>query len=150
MAFDSTTDSLWVNSSATESAQRFDATGTAQGQTADLSRWVTAFAADMAYDPITRQVWALNVGGDNCLHAFDAATGLDHRRPHLPSLHRSPSGDWPTPCGTPSSLARGISEIVYEFNRQGDQVVSAANLGLAIAGLAYNPTNGSPLHPHQC
>ncbi len=138
VAYDSTSDSLWVNSTASESAQRFDATGTAQGPTADLSRWVTAFAADMAYDPVTRQVWALNVGGDNCLHAFDAATGVDHGDRICPAFTVTQRGLAYNPLRDTFFSGSWNNEIVYEFNRQG-QVVSAANLGLAISGLAYNP-----------
>ncbi len=138
IAYDMDTDSLWLNSRADERAHRFQPGGTSGGQVADLSGWVTAFAADMAYDPVSRQVWAVNVGGDNCLHAFDASTGADHGDRICPDFTVTQRGLAYNPLRDTFFSGSWTNEIVYEFDRQG-QVVSAANLGLAISGLAYNP-----------
>ncbi len=143
IAYDMDTDSLWLNSRADERARRFQPDGTSGGTlAADLSGWVTAFAADMAYDPVSRQVWALNVGGDNCLHAFDAVPGpnqgADHGDRICPDFTVTQRGLAYNPLRDTFFSGSWTNEIVYEFDRQG-QVVSAANLGLAISGLAYNP-----------
>ena len=136
-AYDLHTDSLWL-SSPTEQAFRYGPDGAARGPVADLSGWVTAFAADMAYDPVSRQVWAINVGGDNCLHAFDAVTGVDHGDRICPDFTVTQRGLAYNPLRDTFFTGSWNNEIVYELNRQG-QVVGAANLGLAISGLAYNP-----------
>ena len=139
IAYDSDTDSLWLNDRTTERAAAFGPDGAAMTPTADLSGWVTAFAADMAYDPVTRQVWAWNVGGDDCLHAFDAATGANLADRICPDFTVPQRGLAYNPLRDTFFSGSWNNEIVYEFNRQG-QVVSAANLGLAISGLAYNPS----------
>lgn len=142
IAYDLDADSLWLNSRADERAHRFLPDGTGRDASADLSNWVTAFAADMAYDPVSHQVWALNVGGDNCLHAFDAAPGPNQGAYQgdriCPDFTITQRGLAYNPLRDTFFSGSWTNEIVYEFDRQG-QVVSAANLGLAISGLAYNP-----------
>ncbi len=59
IAYDLDTDSLWLNRPGRRARPPLlDPMAQAMTPTADLSGWVTAFAADMAYDPVSRQVWA--------------------------------------------------------------------------------------------
>jgi uncharacterized membrane protein len=93
--------------------------------------------ADDAFNWNTGMVWTLDVGGDNCLYEMDPAGGY--------------TGN--TICGPWAISQRGVAYdpatdtwyvggwnegIIYHIDSNGN-LLDSAFVGLAIAGLAYNP-----------
>ena len=117
----------------------FTSAGSATGRTVDTSSWIGSWAGDMAFDPTTGMIWQVNVGGDNCIYELDPASG--------------PTGN--SICWGATTSERGLaydpvsdtffvggwnSLAITRFDRTGT-VLQVANVGLSIAGLAYNPVS---------
>ncbi len=118
--------------------------GTQTGRAIDLSSWVGVFAADMAYDPITRTFWQINVGGDNCIYELDpnAATPNPTGRKICPEFGLSLRGLAFDPT-TNTFLAGTWNYGGYLFRIGMDgTILKMKKINLPISGLAFNPTTG--------
>jgi hypothetical protein len=137
----SSADSLWLSNS--DSLQRGDsqvyrflADGTNTAESLDISAWEGDWAADLAYNPLTGSLWQVNVGGDNCIHEVTSggskicpAFGVSQRGlAYDPTTDTFYSGSW-------------NDAIIYHFDADGT-LLDSKNVGLNIAGLAFNPATG--------
>ena len=116
---------------------KYQANGTATGSSWSYTWTPSNGPADCAFNSNTGMVWTLDVGTDNCLHEMDPASGF--------------TGN--TICGPWSTSQRGLAydpttdtwftggwndDTIYHINSSGT-LLDSANVGLEIAGLAYNP-----------
>lgn len=137
-------DDLWLSNIAIAGGDdrnhRFLLDGTPTGDTVDTSPWVGAFAADMAYDPFANTLWQVNVGGDDCIHEFDPVATTWTGNTICPDwggvTERGLAYDAHSDTFFAGSWEDGA---IRRFDRAG-HVLATANVGLDIAGLAYNPS----------
>lgn len=130
---------------------RFLTDGTNTGNTINTAPWMGVFAADMAYNVNTGKLWQLDVGGANCLHEMDPVSLTTTGNVICPAFASSERGLAYDPS-TDTFYAGGWNDhMIYHFAADGT-MLNSANVGLPIAGLAYNPdtqhlfvmTNASP------
>jgi hypothetical protein len=82
-------------------------------------------------------VWSLDVGGDDCIHEIDPASGVTGNTV-CPSFSISQRGLAYDPS-TDTWYAGGWNDaMVYHFDSAGG-MLATYNTGLSISGLAYNP-----------
>ncbi len=132
---------LWIGDIAagggTDLAYGYLPDGTSTGDTFDIS-WAGAWAADMTYNPNTGTLWVLDVGGDNCIHEVDPATQTVTGNTICPNFGVSQRGLAYDPA-TDTYFAGGWNDgMIHRFAPDGTSLADV-NVGLDIAGLAYNP-----------
>ncbi len=119
----------------------FTPAGVATGNTMDTAPWIGTFAADMAYDPTAGTLWQVNVGGDNCIYEMDPTTLAATGNSICPAFGTSERGlayDAITDTFFAGSWNDGL---IKRFDRTG-AILEQVDVGLAIAGLAFNPATG--------
>jgi hypothetical protein len=134
-------DSVWVgNGWGPNTIYEYTPGGTPTGRSWPYS-WNPSYGpADDTFNWNTGMVWTLDVGGGDCLHEMDPGSGYTGNTICGPwgisqrGLAYDPSTDtW---------FAGGWNEgIVYHIDSSGT-LLESANVGLAVAGLAYNPDTG--------
>ncbi len=113
--------------------------GTKTGATIDTKSWQGTFAADMTYNPFTNKLWQVNVGGDNCIYELDPVTRAATGKKICPAFDSSQRGLAFDPVSNTFFAGSWNNSVIYRFNTAGD-IIEEVNVGLPIAGLAYNPT----------
>ncbi|GAB4343887.1 MAG: hypothetical protein Kow0089_19980 [Desulfobulbaceae bacterium] len=112
--------------------------GTPTGRVLDVSTIPQVFMADMAYDPVHRTLWQVNVGGGNCVHELDPATLALTGETICPGFGLSQRG-LAYNVKTDTFYAGSWNDsTVYEFDRAGT-ILRSVDVGLPISGLAFNP-----------
>ena len=133
-----TTDSIWVGEGwGADWTYEYQTDGTATGDSWPYTWSPTYGPADFAFNPNTGMVWTLDVGGDNALHEMNPATGY---------TGTTISGPWTVSQrglaydpDTNTWFVGGWNEdTIYHINSSGT-LLDSKNVGLNIAGLAYNP-----------
>ncbi|HPH96167.1 MAG TPA: carboxypeptidase regulatory-like domain-containing protein [Anaerolineaceae bacterium] len=119
----------------------FTPAGAKTGRTIDTAPWVTAFAADMTYDPAAGTLWQINVNGDNCIYELDPASLAATGQKICPSFGTSQRGLAYDPASDTFLAGSWNDSIIVRFNRSG-AILEQVNVSLPIAGLAYNPATG--------
>ncbi|MBP7688632.1 MAG: carboxypeptidase regulatory-like domain-containing protein, partial [Thermoflexales bacterium] len=149
VAYDHDDNTVWVSSPAaawggTNQIFEFTPTGTPSGRSQSYTWAPTNGPADAAYNKNTGTLWVMNIntGVSNCIFEVDPATG--------------PTGNKICPTGATgfATSQRGLAydpstdtyfagswndSMVYQFKSDGT-LLNSKNVGLAVAGLAYNPT----------
>ena len=120
---------------------RFTTDGTNTGDAIDTNSWVSAFNADMTYDPFTNKLWQVNVGGDNCIYELDPAAMLSTGSTICPAFGTSERGLAFDPLTNTFYSGSWNDGILNHFAADGT-ILDSYNVGLGIAGLAFNPSTG--------
>lgn len=144
LGFDLNTSYVWVGDIAAGGGTDLDyaylSDGTSTGDTIDIS-WAGVFAADIAYNINTGTLWQVDVGGDNCIHELDPLSLLPTGNTICPSWTTSMRGLAYDPS-TDTYFAGSWNDLmVYHFASDGT-MLEQVNVGLDVAGLAYNPDTG--------
>jgi len=113
--------------------------GTPTGVVLPTAPWVTIFAADIAYNPLTGKLWQVNVGDDNCIYELDPATQAATGRTVCPPFGVSQRGLAYDPTTDTFYSGSWSDQILYHFDGEG-RLLDSHDLKLNIAGLAYNPS----------
>jgi hypothetical protein len=118
--------------------------GTATGNTIDTTWMYVPYPADMAFDPLHNTMWQMNVniGDPQEIDEFNPATQT--WTGNKIQIHGLSS--WRTGLAYDSSsdtffIGGWTDSMIYRFDRTGT-VVQSKNVGLSIAGLAYNGGTG--------
>jgi len=146
IGFDIDLDELWLGNSSAEGGDKKnyhfdldkDGAPILTGKTIDAS-WAEAFAADMAYDPMSGMLWQINVGGDNCIYELDPKEAVPTGEKICPAFGTSQRGlayDWKTETFYAGSWN---DAIIYHFDSSG-AILDSKVVGLNTSGLAFNPT----------
>ena len=142
IGFNTLEDDLWLGNIPLSGGDgldyRFLKDGTNTGDTIDISSWVAAWGADMAFDPLTGMLWQLNVGGDNCLYELDPANKVSTGEAICPPFGVSQRGLAFDPATDTFYAGSWNDGIVYHFKPDGT-LLDSKYVGLNIAGLAYSP-----------
>ena len=117
--------------------------GTDTGETIDIHDTGGILQADGTYNARTGMLWQVNLGGDSCLFEMDpvAKVVTGNRICGRPTTwdttsQRAVAYDY----ATDTYYVGGTNDVViYHVDSDGNPLDSA-NVGLSIAGLAYNPT----------
>ena len=120
---------------------RFTTAGTNTGESIDTAPWVSLWAADMTYNPFTRMLWQVNVGGDNCIFEMDPVSLLSTGGKICPPFGTSERGLAFDPITNTYYAGSWNDGIINHFAPDGTLLDSAA-VGLSISGLAFNPSSG--------
>ena len=120
---------------------RFTTNGVNTGDTINISPWVDIFGADMTYDPYTEMLWQVNVGGDNCIYELDPDTRSVTGRAICPDFGTSERGLAYDPVTNTFYAGSWNDGVIHHFAPNG-VILDSKDVGLDIAGLAYNPATG--------
>ncbi len=148
LGFDSGFNKVWVSSVGYFGGDGFDheyqTDGTPTGNTIDTTWMYVPYPADMAFDPIHNTIWQMNVniGDPQEIDEFDpwtlTWTGNKIQIHGLASYRTGLAYD----SNTDTFFMGGWTDMtLYRFDRTG-AVLQSKNVGLPIAGLAYNWLTG--------
>lgn len=142
IAYDTDAGVLWVSDTRLGGGEdrnvAFHPDGAPTGASLATSPWVTLFAADIAYNPITRNLWQVNVGGGSCVHELDPVTQSATGRVLCPPFGVSERGLAYDPTTDTFYSGSWNDQILYHFDATG-RLLDSRDLKLNIAGLAFNP-----------
>ena len=116
----------------------FSPNGAATGRTIDVSKITQSYMADFAYDPVNKTLWQVNVGGDDCIHELDPVDQTVTGRTICPAFGVSQRGLAYNQKTDTFYAGSWNNSTIYEFDRSG-AILRSVNVGLPIAGLAFNP-----------
>ncbi len=144
MAYDTGADRLWItnpeNFGGDGLEYQYLPDGTPTGETIDISNTGAICQADGTYNARTGMLWHVNVGEPNCLFEVDpvskVVTGNTICGPWEFVSQRTVTYDYVTD----TYYAGSTNELDSVPHRQLRRPSRPGDLGLSIAGLAYNPT----------
>jgi hypothetical protein len=147
VAYDARDNTVWVSSGwdPAKNITEFQIDGTPTGRTQSFT-WNPAYGpADAAYNWNTDKLWIMNVGlSDNCIYEIDQASGPTGVKicPTGPQGFAVSQRGLAYDPSTDTYFAGGWGDsMVYRFKPDGT-LLNSKNVGIAIAGLAYNPLTG--------
>ena len=140
LGFDLQSGLLWTGDAAAPQVAAFSIQGQPSGRAFDASFLNGVFPAGMTYDPFQQVFWLLNVGGDNCLHAFAPLTGFTGAS-ICPQTDNALHGIAFDPLSGTFYAGSWNDSIVYQFDADG-RILRSVSTGLNIADLAFNPSTG--------
>ena len=146
ITFDKEMDDLWVNNvgvlagGTDDDNHRFLRDGTNTGDSIS-SAWKALYVADGAYDTTSKTLWQVNVGGDNCIYESDPATLVPTGGSICPAFGGSMRGLAYDPLTDTFYAGSWNDSTIHHFDRSGT-ILDSKDVGLNIAGLAYNPDTG--------
>ena len=117
---------------------RFTTAGVNTGDTIDTAPWIGTWAGDMTYNPFTKTIWQVNVGGDNCIYELDPVSMAATGGKICPAFGTSERGLAFDPVTNTYYAGSWTDGILNHFAPDGTILDSLA-LNLSISGLAYNP-----------
>lgn len=142
VAFDTGLNKVWLGNIALGGGDNMDhefaTNGAATGRAIDVSKIPQSFMADFAYDTINKTMWQVNVGGDNCIHELDPAALTVTGGKICPAFGVSQRGLAYNQKTDTFYAGSWNDSTIYEFDRSG-AMLRLVNVGLPIAGLAFNP-----------
>lgn len=147
IGFNTDASDLWIGSNlffgGSNLDYRFTTAGVKSGDTIDITPWAIAstWGADMAYNPFTKSIWQIHVGGDNCIYELNPATKLSTGNKICPAFGTSERGLAYDPVSNTYYSGSWTDGIINHFSPDGTILDSKA-VGLNISGLAYNPGTG--------
>ncbi|HAE58716.1 MAG TPA: hypothetical protein DCG54_04195, partial [Anaerolineae bacterium] len=119
---------------------RFTTAGVNTGDSINTASWVSTFNADMTYNAVTKTLWQVNVGGDNCIYEMDPTSLTNTGNKICPAFGTSQRGLAYDPVSDTYFSGSWNDFIINRFTPNGT-LLSAVNVNLDIAGLAYNPAS---------
>ncbi len=147
ICYDRNSNTVWVGSpgsgwEGTNTVYEYSLTGTKTGRQYPFSFSTTGNGpADFCFNWNTGMIWVVNInsdGGDNSIYEIDPATGPTGTKitPGFSTSMRGLAYD-----STDNTYFAGSwnDYSIHHFNSSGT-ILSSVNVGLAISGLAYNPT----------
>ena len=120
---------------------RFTAAGVITGDTINTASWVISWAADMTYNPFTKTLWQVNVGGNNCIYELDPTTKTSTGNKICPDFGTSERGLAYDPVSDTYYAGSWNDGIINHFAPDGT-ILASVDVGLNTSGLAYNPGTG--------
>ncbi|MDD3815943.1 MAG: carboxypeptidase regulatory-like domain-containing protein [Desulfocapsaceae bacterium] len=133
------TATLWLGNLGDDVDYEFNQSGTASGNTIAVGEIGASWMADFTYDWLNQTLWQVAVGGDNCIHELDPDTRTVTGSTICPAFGSSQRGLAYNPK-TDTFYAGGWNDTtIHEFDRNGT-ILRSTNVGLAISGLAFNPS----------
>ena len=135
---------LWVSSPAAawggnSRLHEFDLNGDPTGRSWPYRYQPTHGPADAAYNWNTHTIWVAAVGDGDCIIEIDPELGETGRRVCPPVLEHSLRGLAYDPASDTWFAGGWADSMIYRFHPDG-ALISSVDVGLAVAGLAYNPT----------
>ena len=132
---------LWLGNIATGGGDdldyRFLTGGANTSDTIDIS-WAGIFAADMTYNPYTGHLWRIDVGEPGCVHELDPVSLVHTGDTLCPGFASSQRGLAYDPS-TDTYFAGSWNDLMIHHFAADGTMLDQVNVGLAVAGLAYNP-----------
>ncbi len=145
IGYDLNQDKLWIGNlvglGGDDQLYGFLPDGTPTGEVIDTTSYGNVFAADIAYDIREGLLWQVNVGGDNCIHAVDPVAQAVTGRTICPAFGTSQRGLAYDPVTDTFYTGSWNDGSLVQFDKSGT-ILRSMNVGLDVAGLAYNPTSG--------
>ncbi len=141
IGFNTTATDLWVGNPDRSMDYRFLPTGFTNGDKIDLSSWVTSWSADMTYNPFTKSIWQVNVGGDNCVYELNPASKISTGIKICPDSGTEERGLAFDPLSNTYYTGSWTDGIINHFAPSG-ALLDSKDVGLSISGLAFNPSTG--------
>ncbi|PWK43587.1 carboxypeptidase regulatory-like domain-containing protein [Pleionea mediterranea] len=140
---DRNTGEFWVGDlvaggASADAIHKYDSSGVLTGESIDVSGWVESFHADTAFNQRTGKLWSVNVGGDNCIYELDTEALISTGNTICPAFGVSQRGLAYDPVTDTFYSGSWNDSIIHQFTTDGE-LLRSINVGLAIAGLAYNP-----------
>ena len=140
LGFDPRSGLLWTGDALSRRVAALTAAGQPAGSAFDAAFLNGVFPAGMTYDPFGRVFWLLNVGGDDCLYAFDPSAGFTGKS-ICPNTDNALHGLAFDPLSGTFYAGSWNDSIVYQIAPDG-RILRSAATGLNIADLAFNPATG--------
>ena len=145
IAFNTDATDFWVSNSALFAGDDLDyrylTDGTQTGETIDDAGWVAEFAADGAYNPRTKKLWRVNVGGDNCIYELDPAARAATGNRICPAFGTSERGLAYNPVSDTFYAGSWTDGVIHHFDSQGT-ILDSVYVAVPVSGLAFNASNG--------
>ena len=146
LAFDAQAGTVWISSPSQAwggdaRVYEFTPQGVTTGRSHLYTYLPTSGPADAAYDWITHRLWVAGVDDGDCIYEIDPAAGQTGRQVCPPVTQYVLRGLAYDPT-TDTFFAGGWGDsLIYRFDSSG-RLISKVKTGLAIAGMAYNPSTG--------
>lgn len=145
IGFNTAAADLWVSNPAYSGGDdldyRFTTAGVNTGDTIDTAPWIGAWAGDMTYNPYSKTLWQVNVGGDNCIYELDPAAKTATGNRICPAFPTSQRGLAFNPLTNTYYSGSFNDDIINHFAPDGT-ILDSKDVGLSISGLAFNPSSG--------
>ena len=145
LGLDQASGRLWLGNPSANGGDNYDyefsTAGSPTGKKISTAAWVADYAADMAYDPARGTLWQVNVGGDNCIYEFSPAGLAPTGNKICPAFGTSERGLAYDPASDTFLAGSWNDALIKRFDRSG-AILEQVNVGLPVAGLAYNPASG--------
>jgi hypothetical protein len=141
IGFNTDANDFWLSDANSKLDHRFTTLGGNTGNTIDISSWVSAWGADMTYNPYSNTLWQVNVGGDNCIYELDPVTKTSTGSKICPPFGTSERGLAFDPLSNTYYSGSWNDGIINQFAPDGT-LLDSASVGLNISGLAINPVTG--------
>ncbi|MEW5987880.1 MAG: S8 family serine peptidase, partial [Chloroflexota bacterium] len=141
-AYDYDDDTVWVSSPSSgwggsNTFYEFTPDGTQTGRSHPYTWFPGSGPADAAYNANTGMLWQMDVATDDCIHEIDPASGVTGNT-ICPAFGISQRGLAYDPT-TDTYFAGSWNDLmIHHFDSSG-AFLEQVNVGLSIAGLAYNP-----------
>ncbi|GAB4500570.1 MAG: hypothetical protein Fur0035_01100 [Anaerolineales bacterium] len=143
IGFNTDANDLWLGNIAAGGGDdldyRFTTAGVNTGDTINTAPWVGTFGGDMTYNPFTKTLWQVNVGGDNCIYELDPAALASTGNSICPAFGTPQRGLAFDPLTNTYYSGSWTDGILNHFAPNGTMLASV-DVGLNIAGLAFNPS----------
>ncbi len=126
-----------LGGAATNTLYKYDAQGQKTGDTIDMNFVQSGFFADSAFNQRTGMLWQVDVGNDNCIHEIDTVSKTVTGKVICPDFAVSQRGLAYDPLTDTFYSGSWNDSIIHQFKTDGT-LIRSVNVGLPIAGLAYN------------
>lgn len=104
-----------------------------------VNTFAEAFMADTAFNQRTGMLWQVEVGDENCIHEIDTASMTYTGEKLCPEIGVSQRGLAYDPITNTFYSGSWNDSVIHQFDTKGN-VLRSVNVGLPVAGLAFNPS----------
>jgi hypothetical protein len=142
IGFNTDANDLWLGNISVNGGDdldyRFTTAGVNTGDTISTLPWVSVFGGDMTYNPFTKMLWQVNIGGDNCIYELNPATKISTGNKICPAFGTSERGLAFDPLTYTYYAGSWNDGIINHFTPDGT-IIDSVDVNLNISGLAFNP-----------